>query len=256
MTEEQMDDKEQQEEIVTFVIKRTHIYAAMMPVVFLLGLLAGYFVWGKDNPRSVATRPNNEAEQLGVIPGQSSIEEQIATVRRFDIPIEAHDPVWGPEDAIITIIEFSDYECPYCRQYNLEVLPLLREKYAGLIRFVYKNYPLTAIHPNALSAASAAHCAGEQGEYWQFHDQLFKRADELSLDLYEEIIIELGLSLEQYRACFEAGKYSEGIQDDILLARNLELQSTPTFFINGIPLVGAYPYEVFEQILDYLLDAN
>ena len=248
--------EEQQEETITFVIKKTHVYAALMPILFLLGLLAGFVIWGKDNPRSVASRPNNEVEQSGIMPGQSSIEDQIVNARRYDIPIEAHDPVWGPEDAIITIVEFSDYECPYCRRHNLEVLPLLREKYAGQIRFIHKDFPLTAIHPNALSAAGAAHCAWKQGEYWQFHDLLFERADELSLDLYEEIISELGLDLDQYRDCFEAGEYSKGIQDDILLARNLELQSTPTFYINGIPLVGAYPYQVFEQIIDYLIETN
>ncbi len=160
------------------------------------------------------------------------------------------DPAWGPEDAPVVIIEFSDYQCPYCGRFHTTTYQRLKEVYGDRIRFVYRDFPLTQIHPEALPAAIAANCAGEQGEYWAFHDKLFQNQANLSADAYLTFAQELGLDMDAFRACLEDPAQKEEVLADQAYAAQLGVTGTPTFFINGIPLVGAQPFEAFQQIIE------
>ncbi len=229
------------EEEETFALKRSTVFAALIPVAFLLGLAMGYALWGRG-ATPTAQAPPPEAVQAE----EPNIPQEI---KRYDIP-EDDDPVFGPPDAPITIIEFSDYECPYCRKWHLEVWPRLKAAYPDQIRLVYRDFPLTSIHANAIPAASAANCAGEQGQYWEFNELLFSMKYNLGPSAYQSYAEELGLDMQDFLECVSSEKYTQEIQADFEFAANIGVRSTPTFFINGIPVVGAQPFEVFQQLIE------
>lgn len=204
-------------------------------VFFLFGLGSGYLVWGRDTASAVA-----ETQQAEI-----TIPEEVV---RYDIPVD-DDPSLGPADAPITLIEFSDYQCPFCTKWHDEVYARLMEEYKGKIRFVYRDLPLPS-HPEAQSAAEAANCAGEQGDYWEFHNALFSEKYGLGVEAYKKYADDLGLDSDALVACLIEGRYADEVQADYAFAGNLGVSSTPTFFINGIALVGAQPYEVFKQVID------
>ncbi len=236
-----------EDERITFTFKKSHLLLALLPVAFLAGLLAGYAAWGRAaaSPQSAAAPAAQSAAPAG---GQAITPPEEAP--RYDIPIGANDPTYGPADAPVTIIEFSDFECPYCRRHNLEVRTLLLAAYGDNIRYVFKDFPLSSIHPNAIPAAEAALCANEQGMFWEYHERLFSMELALSPQSYLQYAEALGLDMTNFSQCVEEGRYASAVQEDYSFAANLGVRSTPTFFINGLAVVGAQPYEVFAQIID------
>ena len=223
----------------TLVFKRSHVYAALLPLTFVVGLSVGYLFWG---------RPATTARATVVTPAAQAPSGQEQAVQRYEVP-EDGDPSIGPQDAPITIVEFSDYECPYCKRWYNEVYLRLREEYADQVRVVFRDFPLYSIHPNAEPAAVAANCAEQQGEYWEFHNRLFA-GEQLDEKTYLEYAEDLGLNLEEFKACLDSEKQEIEIRGDYEYASGLGVRSTPTFFLNGLPIVGAQPYEVFKQVID------
>ena len=122
--------------------------------------------------------------------------------------------------------------------------------YPGKIRFVYRNLPLTSIHPEAFPSAIAALCADDQGAFWPYHDKLFSDELGLSRDAYIQYAADLGLDSAAFEICLDSGKFDDFIQKDMDFALNLGVRSTPTFFINGLAVVGAQPFDVFKQVID------
>lgn len=155
----------------------------------------------------------------------------------------------GPADAPITLVEFSDYQCPFCARSQATVKEVL-EKYRGRIRHVFMDFPLEAIHPQARSAASAARCAHEQGKFWEYHSLLYERQRELSPDNYRKWAEELSLDGERFDACLASGKYDATIQASLEAGRRAGVTGTPGFFVNGIPISGAQPFAVFEETIE------
>ncbi|GBL36410.1 Na(+)/H(+) antiporter NhaA 2 [Anaerolineaceae bacterium] len=160
------------------------------------------------------------------------------------------DPSWGNADAPVTIIEFSDFQCPYCRVFYQTTLVTLLERYPKQVRFVYRDFPLASIHPQATLAAEASQCAHAQGRFWEFHNAVFANIDRLGPDLYQSLAISMGLDKERFAACVNSREFSAEVEKDFNDARALGVTGTPTFFINGIPLVGAQPLEAFAQIIE------
>jgi protein-disulfide isomerase len=148
--------------------------------------------------------------------------------------------VLGPDNAPITIIEFSDYECPYCKRWHDDSFERLIETFPDEVRFVYRDFPLTNIHPNAAPAAEAANCAHEQGRFWDFHRKLFSTTL-LNHQVYLSYAEELGLDQAAFEECVSSRRYQDEVIADLEWAINLGISSTPTFFINGIAIVGAQP---------------
>ncbi len=157
-------------------------------------------------------------------------------------------PSRGPSDAPVTIVEFTDYECPYCRRYYRQTYHQLVEQYEGEVHYVVRNYPLS-IHPNARKAAEAAECAHNQGRFWEYHDHLFEHADALEPADLKSYARELGLDGEQFEQCLESGAESETVEGDMATGRRLGIRGTPTFFVNGRPLVGAQPLSAFRSAI-------
>ena len=161
------------------------------------------------------------------------------------------DPSVGPANAPVTIVEFSDFQCPYCK---LSV-PLIKEilaKYPGTVKVVYRDYP-GPNHPHAPQAAEAAQCAGDQGKFWEYHDRLFDRqAPGIGWD-FAALAKEIGLKDDVFATCLNTRRYREEVAKDLHDGFKLGVTSTPTFFINGRPLVGARPFAEFQTVIDRLL---
>jgi protein-disulfide isomerase len=230
-----------------FVIKRKHVYTALIPIAFILGIGAGFLFWGRGDQPAAPVAQAETTSSGDAAPAVPDINYD--EVRRYDISID-DDPIFGPADAPITIIEFSDYECPFCQRWHAQVFDRLLETYPNEIRFVYRDFPLVNIHPNAIPAAIAANCAGEQGQFWPFHNSLFSGVYGLGTQAYVQYASEIGMDVEAFSACMSDNDYSAEVQADFEYASNLGVSSTPTFFLNGIAIVGAQSYEVFQQVVE------
>ncbi|MBF0176376.1 MAG: thioredoxin domain-containing protein [Magnetococcales bacterium] len=165
------------------------------------------------------------------------------------IPIKGpEDLAKGPARAPITIVEFSDFQCPYCR--NIQAtLNKLFEQYPDKVRLVFRHYPLP-IHPLAAKAAEASQCAADQGGFWAYHDTLFTTESDLELPLLKELAAKQKLDTTKFNECLTSGKHAARIQEDMQEGENLGVNGTPAFFINGIPLVGARPLSEYKRIID------
>jgi len=168
------------------------------------------------------------------------------------LPVSADDdPSVGPANAPVTIVEFSDFQCPYCK---LSV-PLIKEilaKYPDEVRVVYRDYP-GPNHPHAPQAAEAAQCAGDQGKFWEYHDSLFDRQAPGTGWNFSELAKGIGLNQDAFATCLISRRYREEVAKDLRDGLKLGVTSTPTFFINGRPLVGAKPFAEFQTLIDRLL---
>ncbi len=157
-------------------------------------------------------------------------------------------PAKGPADAWVTIIEGSEFQCPFCSKVNPTIAQLL-DKYKGDIRVVFKHNPL-GFHPNAMPAALASECAHEQGKFWQMHDLMFANQRELSDAKYEEWAGQIGLSMGRFKECYQSKRHEARIQADQRTLMQLGARGTPAFFINGRFLSGAQPVEAFSALID------
>lgn len=170
----------------------------------------------------------------------------------------------GREDAPVSIIEFTDLQCPYCARHARETFPRLRRDYidSGRVRYASRDLPLPK-HPYALPAAVASRCAGEQGRFWEYREALFAAQRSLSSEPYARIAGELGLDVERLEACRRDGRQEANVRADIEVARATGIRSTPGFVIGrvvdgqfeGEKMTGAQPYEVFAAKIDALLEA-
>jgi protein-disulfide isomerase len=161
----------------------------------------------------------------------------------------------GRPDAPVTIIEFSDFQCSFCRKFWRETLPQLDERYirSGKVRFVYRH--LAILGPPSVQAANSAECAGEQGKFWPYHDLLFERVGPLAFteSRLKGYAGELDLDGRAFAACVESGRHREQIQQETLIGRMLGMTGTPSFLINGRLLIGAHPFETFVRVIEELL---
>jgi protein-disulfide isomerase len=167
---------------------------------------------------------------------------------RQTIEISPDDPASGPQNAPITIVEFSDYQCPFCARV-VPTLTKIRSTYGDKVRLVFKDFPLPN-HPQAPKAAEAAHCAGEQGKYWPMHDRLFANQQALQLPQLKEHAAAIGLDATKFGECLDSGKHAAAVTKDLEYGNQLGVSSTPTVYVNGRAVVGAQPFEYFKSVID------
>lgn len=162
------------------------------------------------------------------------------------------DPMLGDPSAPVTIIEFGDFQCPFCARLFQETLPQLKEQYVktGKVRFVYRDFPLSSIHNLAQSSAEAAECADEQGKFWPYHDILYGRQDALSVDNFKRWAAELGLNTQEFNVCLDSGRYSAEVEKDYNDGIAAGVTGTPGTFINGRLVRGAVPFDDFKAIIE------
>ena len=229
-------------EAATFTFKVTYFYAVLVVMAFAVGILIGYLAWGRTPAvATVAAQPSGAV-------AQAPIDTPTPQYVRYKIPTDGF-PSLGPANAPITIVEFSDFQCPYCRQWQQQTYQPLLAAYPGKIRIVYRDFPLTSIHPNAFPAAEAAQCANEQNAFWPYHDKLFS-SENLGDAVYKQYAQDLGLDMTKFNDCVTTHKYQQYVQANSDFAQNLGVNSTPTFFVNGLAIIGAQPIDAFKQIID------
>jgi protein-disulfide isomerase len=166
----------------------------------------------------------------------------------------ANRPVRGPSNSPVEIVEFADFQCPFCERAFPTVMQVLNT-YGDRVHLVYRQFPLPN-HPNARPAAEAAACAAEQGGFWPYHDRLFTNQSRLSDADLKEHAAQLGLDAKKFNACFDAKKYAKDVEDDIAVGTSAGINGTPAFYINGRELDGAQPFDAFKQVIDEELQAK
>ncbi|HZZ85672.1 MAG TPA: thioredoxin domain-containing protein [Anaeromyxobacteraceae bacterium] len=171
---------------------------------------------------------------------------------KLKVEIRADDPAKGPAQAPVTLVEFSDFQCPFCSRAEPTVRQL-EQAYGKDLRVVWKHQPLP-MHPNAMPAAEAAEAAREQGKFWPMHEKLFQNQAALSPEAYERFARELGLDLPRFKAALSSEKYRARIQEDMAQGERIGANGTPTFLIDGELLVGAQPFEAFKAVIDRHLE--
>jgi protein-disulfide isomerase len=204
-------------------------------------------VWDHLRAQKVNERRQSYIQSLR---GQSKVtvllEEPAGA--RFDVSAD-RGFVRGPKDAPVTIIEFSDFQCPFCKTANATVKQVL-EKYPGKVRLVFRDYPLVSIHPQAPKAHEAARCAADQGKFWEFHDLLFERSPRMAPADLKQYAQDLKLNPAAFEQCLDSGKYAAEVDKDVQEGMGLGLTGTPSFFVNGRQIVGAQPMAAFQKLIE------
>jgi protein-disulfide isomerase len=158
-------------------------------------------------------------------------------------------PSKGSAKALVTIVEFSDFHCPFCRRV-IPTLAQLESRYGDKIKLVFRDFPIESLHPGATQAHVAARCANEQGKFWAYHDKLFAAPTKSSPELFKELAKDVGLDGKPFEACLNSKKYQAAIQEDIAEGNRVGVTGTPAFFINGRLVSGAQPLDAFARIID------
>jgi len=191
------------------------------------------------------TKKRAEQEKTQGEDEAKEMEKQFTNPVKIDI---GSSPVRGPKDAKITIIEFSDFQCPFCQR-GAQTMDDLLKAYPTDVKVAFKNLPLP-FHPQAKPAAVAALAAGEQGKFWEMHDELFKNQQNLSEEFFNQTATKLGLDMAKFAADLKNEKLTKQIDDDMQIANTLGVRGTPGFFVNGVQVRGAREPEYFKQIID------
>jgi len=174
-------------------------------------------------------------------------------------------PMLGRADAPVTLVEFSDYQCPFCQRFFATVLPVLKKEYidTGKVRYVFRDFPLDQLHPQARKAAEAAHCAGEQGRYWEMHEVLFRNQRALAATQLAEHAPAAGVNGTKLDECLASGRYAARVAQGVTDGAAIGVKGTPAFvvgktmagdFVQGTPIRGAQPLETFRRIIDQALN--
>jgi len=222
------------DDVVTIRVRRSHLYVA-------IGLLIG-FVGGVAVGRTV----------LSPKPTASTVASAVSTLPTGPVKVSiAGRPFWGPKNAKVTVVEFTDYQCPFCGRHFKETLPGLRTKYASQIKYVIRNFPIASLHPFAQKAAEAAECVLAQSEpkFWEYHDTLFKNQDKLTITDLKRYAATLGLNTSKFDRCLDSGAQAGEVSKDIADGTGIGVTGTPTFVINGEVLKGAVALSIFETYI-------
>ena len=218
--------------------------SGVLGILLVVSIFTGGFGVGKENSPTGAAVVNNNNNQ-----GNNNIPTGIVDVSADD------DPVLGEKDAPVTIIEFSDFQCPFCERFYSQTLEQIKTNYidTGKVKLIYRDFPLDSIHPMAQKAAEAAECADEQGKYWEYHDKLFQNQEEwvtTGISKLKEYAKGLSLDSSKFDKCLDDGKYEDEVAKDFQDGAQAGVQGTPSFFINGKQLSGAQPFAAFQQAID------
>lgn len=174
-----------------------------------------------------------------------NVEKKLEPIR---VEVAATGPAKGPANAPVTIVEFSDFQCPFCSRLT-PTLKAIEEKYGDKVRIVFRQYPLP-FHQNAQKAAEASLCANEQGKFWQMHDAMFANQQALEVAQLKAKAAELGLNAEQFNQCIDSGKHAAAIQADMKEGSAAGVSGTPAMFVNGRFISGAVPLEQITSVID------
>ena len=236
------EEKKTTVNVTTLVIVVLLVLAA-----FILGMNWEEILGRQEKAQTPETQPVAQDNQTPPEPAVLG-ETQVAEIE------EGGAAVKGNENAPVTIVEFSEYQCPFCKRYVDESYQKIFEEYGDQIRYIFRDYPLE-FHQHAQKTAEAARCAGDQNQYWSMHDLLFSQRDEWANEakidsLLADYASQLSLDKAEFNSCLTSGKHTQAVKDDLDLGKKIGVSGTPSFFINGQKLVGAHPFENFKKIID------
>ncbi|MBC8170529.1 MAG: thioredoxin domain-containing protein [Anaerolineae bacterium] len=208
----------------TTTASRSAHHSLTLIIVFLVGMLVGWLLFGRsDKPQTV---------YIGM-----------------DAQLADDDPAFGPADAPITMVEFSDFNCPVCARFTLNTLPQIQSTYGDQIRYVYRDMPIIG-GSVSVQTAIAAECAADDGKFWEFHHLLFSNTQARSPEAYIGFADELGLNTSAYTTCLsDQAKYDEVILD-LVYGQARDIRGTPAFYVNGQLINGAMPFEIFRTVIN------
>ncbi len=189
------------------------------------------------------------------VPNRPSVQEKKSHTQldQNDLIINDLDPSFGPKDAKVTVVEFVDFQCPYCKASHKPLMEVMDKYQNASVRFIFRQLPIFSIHPYALQAANAALCAQEQNQYLAMQNLFFQRQEKITSEVFTPFASEIGLALAPFHTCLAEKKYQSIIQKDISDAEKLGLTGTPTWFINGERIVGALSKDDLIGIIDEYL---
>lgn len=229
---------------------------SMLVFAFLLGMLTNKLLFMQSELEKAGS--NNQ----GAVVADNNANQLPTPLPKVDVE-PGNLPVLGKADAPVTIVEFSDIQCPFCKRFVDDAFVELKEKYidTGKVKLAFRHYPLTSIHPNAKKAGEAVECANEQNKFWEYHDLLFVNqeawsplSDTEAVNSFVNYSGELGLDSAQFRNCLDTNKYAKRVEDDLAAGVKAGVDGTPAFFINGWRLTGAQPFASFEEFIEQELN--
>lgn len=215
---------------------------AVISIVGLVIVSIAYFT--KDDSRSP------DSKEVAVVEDDKKSPTP-TTSKKVDIIVSDNDRIRGNKDAPITIVEFSDIQCPYCSRFH-DVMKQVMEKYPDDVRWVYKHFPLDSIHPYARKAAEASECAGDQDKFWEYLDGLFINQKSITTSYFPKLAKELNLNTSEFEECLSDGKYTSKVNSDFSLGQKSGVRATPTSFINGQEARGALSFDQIDSIIQSL----
>ena len=241
--------------------KNNTLVVGLIVVVAVAAFFAGLYVSNLNSDQVTKKEVEEAMAKLEL----KILQDRLNPSQRPAVEISTDDdPVRGNANAPITIIEFSDFQCPFCARFHIQTLPLILDEYinTGKVKLVYRDFPIQGAHPNAMPAAVAAECADEQKRFWEYHDMLFERQNQWNkLEAFELVSMftqyagEIELNIEQFSDCLNIGRYVSEIQKDLDDGRNYGITGTPGFFVGNadigfVEVKGAQPFENFKKIID------
>ena len=272
MSEENQTSTNEESKITIKKSTFNNMLKGIVAAIAIAAFLGGYAIGSMgDNSNSLSADEIkeiiSEIEAKAPAPLPAQVPTQPSTlIEIFQVSLD-DDPVKGDPDAPITIIEFSDFQCPFCSRFFTQTLPAIQENYidTGIVKLVYRDFPIDSLHPNARPAHIAAECADEQGKFWEYHDVLFENQGQWnrlsSSDLRSQLnqyATSMGLNSESFDSCLSSQSMADEVNADYLQASQYGATGTPTFFIgnekNGfIKLRGAQPFSAFQSAIEYQL---
>lgn len=240
----------------------------LLILLLLVLALTGSFLYFQARTRLLASEMESLRKEFTDLKASSTKQNKLlaAINKRLNPKPKAawvgidDDPMLGRKDAPVTIIEFSEFQCPYCARFSAGTFPKIRKDYidSGKVRFVFRDYPLS-FHKNALRAAEAAACAADQGMFWEIHDLLFKHQDQLTDEDLKRYGKEAGLFMNDFNFCLESGKNAGEIRKDIQDGKRAGVTGTPSFFVGvtrqddrilGTFIKGTKPFSTFKAVIE------
>lgn len=249
------------------VVKKSAFNGLIIGIIIIVGIAA--FFAGSYTASISSNQVSTEDLEDAMAKLELKLLQNQLPTQRVQAPLHVKisaddDPIIGDEDAPITIIEFSDFQCPFCARFHVQTLPLIMEQYIeeSKVKLVFRDFPIQSIHPNALPAAVAAECANEQGKFKNMHDMLFEKQDEWNnketvsaVSLFIQYAEQIELEKDVFESCISSGKHIEEIRNDLDDGRNYGVTGTPGFFVGNdeigfVEIKGAQPFDSFKKIID------
>ena len=258
-----MSESDQDNEKKVVKGSNNKLLISLLSAAVIAAFLGGYVFASEFTPPQPIIIQNAE-DVVGPVRTQSPQPQTGSTTQFVSLD---DDPMKGNPQAGITIVEFSDFQCPFCARFHTMTLPLIEQNYVatGKVNFVYRDFPIQGIHPNAVPAALASECADDQGKFWEFHDLLFVNQKNwegleipVAMNAFKQYAVSIDLNMEEFNDCFDSGKYLAEVNADLEDGKKYGVTGTPGFFVGNekigfVKIIGAQPYSTFQDVLDKML---